>query len=104
MVLLRSTLLLAASLGLVAADGCPFGHSSGHTESLERRDAAVGEQTVVSQFMVDDSNVYLTGAAGGPIADQNSLQAGEGGPTLLEDFILREKIMHFDHERVCVFC
>jgi catalase len=32
--------------------------------------------------------------------DQNSLRAGEHGPTLLEDFVLREKIMHFDHERI----
>lgn len=32
--------------------------------------------------------------------DQNSLHAGEHGPTLLEDFILREKITHFDHERI----
>jgi catalase len=36
-----------------------------------------------------------------PISDnQNSLKAGERGPTLLEDFILREKITHFDHERI----
>ena len=35
-----------------------------------------------------------------PISDnQNSLRAGDRGPTLLEDFILREKITHFDHER-----
>ncbi|HEX7583471.1 MAG TPA: catalase [Prolixibacteraceae bacterium] len=32
--------------------------------------------------------------------DENSLKAGERGPTLLEDFQLREKIMHFDHERI----
>ncbi|KHJ66406.1 hydroperoxidase [Pantoea rodasii] len=32
--------------------------------------------------------------------DQNSLRAGERGPTLLEDFIMREKITHFDHERI----
>ncbi|MDO8848459.1 MAG: catalase [Coriobacteriia bacterium] len=32
--------------------------------------------------------------------DQNSLRAGDSGPTLLEDFVLREKIMHFDHERI----
>lgn len=32
--------------------------------------------------------------------DQNSLRAGTRGPTLLEDFILREKITHFDHERI----
>jgi catalase len=32
--------------------------------------------------------------------DQNSLKAGSRGPSLLEDFILREKITHFDHERI----
>ncbi len=32
--------------------------------------------------------------------DQNSLTGGQPGPTLLEDFILREKITHFDHERI----
>ena len=38
---------------------------------------------------------------GVPVADnQNSLKAGLRGPALLEDFILREKITHFDHERI----
>ena len=32
--------------------------------------------------------------------DQNSLRANPRGPTLLEDFILRDKITHFDHERI----
>ena len=32
--------------------------------------------------------------------DQNSLRSGRRGPTLLEDFALREKIFHFDHERI----
>ena len=32
--------------------------------------------------------------------NQNSLRAGARGPTLLEDFVLREKIFHFDHERI----
>src|ERR1035437_2700668 len=32
--------------------------------------------------------------------DQNSLKSGERGATLLEDFQLREKITHFDHERI----
>ena len=42
----------------------------------------------------------LTTNHGLPIADnQNSLKAGTRGPTLIEDFILREKITHFDHER-----
>ncbi|HEY5349513.1 MAG TPA: catalase, partial [Candidatus Lustribacter sp.] len=43
----------------------------------------------------------LTTSVGVPIADdQNSLRAGERGPTLLEDFALIEKIQHFDHERI----
>jgi catalase len=43
----------------------------------------------------------LTTNMGHVIADdQNSLKAGPRGPTLLEDFILREKITHFDHERI----
>ncbi|MFQ6309966.1 catalase [Lysobacter capsici] len=43
----------------------------------------------------------LTTNQGLPLSDnQNSLRAGERGPTLLEDFILREKITHFDHERI----
>ena len=42
----------------------------------------------------------LTTNQGVVIADnQNSLKAAPRGPTLLEDFILREKITHFDHER-----
>ncbi len=46
-------------------------------------------------------NYALTTNQGVRIADdQNSLRAGSRGPTLLEDFILREKITHFDHERI----
>ncbi|MBL5929059.1 catalase HPII [Lelliottia amnigena] len=46
-------------------------------------------------------NYALTTNQGVRIADdQNSLRAGNRGPTLLEDFILREKITHFDHERI----
>jgi catalase len=42
----------------------------------------------------------LTTNHGVPVSDnQNSLKAGRG-PTLLEDFVLREKIFHFDHERI----
>ncbi|MBS1816993.1 MAG: catalase [Acidobacteria bacterium] len=50
---------------------------------------------------VDSTNRQLTTNQGVPVADnQNSLKAGLRGPTLLEDFILREKITHFDHERI----
>ncbi len=43
----------------------------------------------------------LTTNQGVAISDnQNSLKSGARGPTLLEDFVLREKITHFDHERI----
>ena len=43
----------------------------------------------------------LTTNQGIPVSDnQNSLRANAVGPTLLEDFALREKITHFDHERI----
>ncbi|MCF1504787.1 catalase [Afifella sp. H1R] len=43
----------------------------------------------------------LTTAQGAPVSDdQNSLKAGRRGPTLLEDQHFREKIFHFDHERI----
>jgi catalase len=43
----------------------------------------------------------MTTNHGQPIStDQNSLKAGHRGPTLMEDQILREKIQHFDHERI----
>ena len=55
----------------------------------------------LAQARVDGSKQVLTTNQGVAIADnQNSLKAGLRGPTLLEDVILREKITHFDHERI----
>ena len=55
----------------------------------------------LDRVRVDSTDRALTTNQGVPIADnQNSLKAGLRGPTLLEDFILREKITHFDHERI----
>ncbi len=47
------------------------------------------------------SGTTLTSNQGTPINDtNNTLKAGERGPSLLEDFLMREKITHFDHERI----
>ena len=55
----------------------------------------------LDRVRVDSGGRALTTNQGVPIADnQNSLKAGLRGPSLLEDFILREKITHFDHERI----
>jgi catalase len=55
----------------------------------------------LERVRVDSSGQALTTNFAQPIADnQNSLKAGLRGPALLEDFILREKLTHFDHERI----
>ncbi|MER9369486.1 catalase [Mesorhizobium sp. M0618] len=48
-----------------------------------------------------DETPALTTALGTPVSDdQNTLRIGERGPSLIEDFHFREKIFHFDHERI----
>jgi catalase len=55
----------------------------------------------LDRVRVDNTGRVLTTNQGVAIGDnQSSLKAGLRGPTLLEDFILREKITHFDHERI----
>lgn len=55
----------------------------------------------LDRVRVDSSNQPLTTNHGVRIANnQHSLKIGLRGPTALEDFILREKITHFDHERI----
>ncbi|CAG0951659.1 Catalase HPII [Methanosarcinales archaeon] len=58
----------------------------------------ISSLTYHTEFAAEE---FLTTNHGTRINDnQNSLKAGERGPTLLEDFLLREKITHFDHERI----
>jgi catalase len=55
----------------------------------------------LDQHTKDGTNEFLTTNQGVRINDnQNTLTAGERGPSLLEDFIFREKMTHFDHERI----
>lgn len=66
-----------------------------HDQKLERGEGGELHQTASGKTAV------LTTAQGGPVADdQNSLKIGPRGPTLIEDFHFREKIFHFDHERI----
>ncbi|KAJ5435432.1 Catalase mono-functional heme-containing [Penicillium cf. griseofulvum] len=98
--------VLALVTGLVgiANAACPYmTGEAGNNPHIERRadgDAAANTEEFLSQFYLKDQDVYLTSDVGGPIEDQNSLSAGERGATLLEDFIFRQKIQRFDHERV----
>ncbi|RUX09180.1 catalase [Mesorhizobium sp. M8A.F.Ca.ET.059.01.1.1] len=66
-----------------------------HDQTLTRGDGGELHQRAESEGAV------LTTAQGGPVSDdQNSLKIGPRGPTVLEDFHFREKIFHFDHERI----
>jgi catalase len=55
----------------------------------------------LERVRVDATDAGLTTNQGVSVADnQSSLKAGLRGPALLKDFVLREKITHFDHERI----
>jgi catalase len=71
------------------------------------RPARLGDQQVhqgrggETHQRAGDGTGRLTTTQGVPVSDdQNTLRAGERGPGLLEDFHFREKIFHFDHERI----
>ena len=72
-------------------------------EPFETKLGAGGEthQQVPEKGLHTDGQAHLTTNQGIRVSDnQNSLKSGARGPTLLEDFVLREKIFHFDHERI----
>jgi catalase len=74
--------------------------SNNHAATVHDQQLRVGGGGELHQIASGDESV-LTTAQGGPVSDdQNSLKIGPRGPTLLEDFHFREKIFHFDHERI----
>ena len=84
--------------------------ASASTLSEETKSAKTGSQATpganatnssLDRVRVDAGGQSLTTNFAQPIADnQHSLKLGLRGPALLEDFVLREKITHFDHERI----
>ncbi|PKM67326.1 MAG: catalase HPII [Firmicutes bacterium HGW-Firmicutes-2] len=86
-----------------------MGKAKSTSQSSKRKPEAQSSTNTHSQLTtagelhqtVDGEHATLTTNQGVPISDnQNSLRANPHGPTLLEDFILRDKITHFDHERI----
>jgi len=60
-----------------------------------------GKEEDLKKNTEDGKDKVMTTNQGVKVNDtNNSLKAGERGGTLLEDFMLREKITHFDHERI----
>ena len=78
----------------------PANTTSGKAASIHDQTLVRGNGGELHQI-ADDGTDTLTTAQGGPVADdQNTLKIGERGPALIEDFHFREKIFHFDHERI----
>ncbi len=68
---------------------------------MSKKVEKLAKQKQLDHFTQDAQGALMnTNTGTGINDDQNSLKAGERGPSLLEDFILREKITHFDHERI----
>jgi catalase len=66
---------------------------TGTTDNDKLQELERNREYSEGQFITTDHGVKIND-------DHNSLKAGERGPSLLEDFIMREKITHFDHERI----
>lgn len=98
---LKTLASLTCLLGLSTA-ACPYAHP----EALgKRQDATPNGETqrdaLLGQYEISDGEgTHMTSDVGGPIEEQGSLKAGPRGSTLMEDFIYRQKMQHFDHERV----
>lgn len=67
--------------------------SKNPTDNDKLQDLEKNREYSEGQFITTDHGVKINN-------DHNTLKAGERGPSLLEDFIMREKITHFDHERI----
>jgi len=87
----------------------PSASAGAATLSEKNKSAKTGSPAIDAQSLdgsleakrVNSADQALTTNQGVTVSDnQNSLKAGLRGPTLLEDFVLREKITHFDHERI----
>ncbi|CAF1340125.1 unnamed protein product [Didymodactylos carnosus] len=97
-------LLLAVAFALSQNIACENGdcrHNKKNPDTLQavwRHGTSKDKQ--LDCFTRNDSNSFITTNWGLKINDSDSLKAGQRGPTLLEDFEFREKITHFDHERI----
>ncbi len=73
---------------------------TGNTVTIHDQQLHRGAGGELHQYAEDGHDV-LTTSQGGPVGDdQNSLRVGARGPLLVDDFHFREKIFHFDHERI----
>jgi catalase len=100
--------LAVAGFANAAGVSCPFappgsnGQGNPHSANPHSASMMVDATTPPMNLPVytNDTNSYMTTDWGTPIQDQLSLKVGPRGPTVLEDFMFRQKLQRFDHERV----
>ena len=63
------------------------------TDNKKQQELQPNKESAAGQFLTTNQGLRVND-------DQNQLKAGSRGPSLLEDFIFREKMTHFDHERI----
>ncbi|HEX8270628.1 MAG TPA: catalase [Flavobacterium sp.] len=68
-------------------------NSKPNQQDEKQRDLLINKSVGTNKFLTTNQGVRVND-------DNNTLKAGERGPSLLEDFIFREKMTHFDHERI----
>jgi catalase len=100
-------LLAVAGLANGAGVSCPFAMGSNNNGHGMNANTQSGDMTVNAMtppmglpVYTNDTDSYMTTDWGTPIQDQLSLKVGPRGPTVLEDFMFRQKLQRFDHERV----
>ncbi len=67
--------------------------SNFNSQDEKQRDLLIHKSSATNKFLTTNQGVRIHD-------DNNTLKAGDRGPSLLEDFIFREKMTHFDHERI----
>lgn len=100
---IQGGIVLSATAGLALTETAANNVAEEQPAGAETEVASPASDAKAQQLasVTTTDKAPLTTNVGQPIStDQNTLRAGARGPALLEDFILREKIQHFDHERI----
>jgi len=95
-------LTLVYSLAIVQA-ACPFmtGELQKRNNGGDNGGKLPGDDGFFDQFVRDDGpDSVMTTEFGTPVNDRTSLKVGARGPTVMEDFVFRRKLAHFDRERI----
>jgi len=100
---IQGGIVLSATAGLALTETAANNVAEEQPAGAETEVASPASDAKAQQLasVTTTDKAPLTTNVGQPIStDQNTLRAGARGPALLEDFVLREKIQHFDHERI----